>query len=162
MGKLPQPPDLNIRQWVQLSAVLVFALMILIVCFAIGQHLSDAQFIGSSELKQNVQELESYTAEAQIISDYAQQPGSSLRPYTETYSSSLQKAVDSISEKLSEHAHAATLNAQIGTTMQLADNLSGRLHQQIQTPTRLWPDRADSDEFFDSLTTQLQSLDNSL
>lgn len=150
------------RRWVAASLTVAAALAVGFVVAAVAIHLEHAQFIGADELKQSVGALESYTAEAQVVSDQAQQPGASLRSYTEAYSSALQEAVDSVSEKLAVHAHADNLTPQIQTTLRLADSLSGRLQTQVQSPTSQLPGRRDSDQLFDHIQSQLQAVEDTL
>src|SRR5438105_8422385 len=98
---LPQ----TIRWKVRAGLTLVLTILIFTASVATAQHLADDQFIGQDELKQNLQELESYTAEAQYLTQYYQSK-SAWRPYVETYASQLKDATQSIIEKLNQHPHA--------------------------------------------------------
>jgi len=142
----------NLEHWIPIILSTMFVLIVFISGVAVAQHQADAQFITSDELKQSVKELSSYTAEAKLLARYTTSE-SSPKPYTSTYVSSLQKAVDSISEKLSTHPHAVNIRGKVDETLSLANNLSDDLENLSTQP---------HDQLPHDLTHQLDSLSDSL
>lgn len=161
MEELPKIHFRDPQQWVQFGLLVLIALLVLIGCIGTGQHLADAQFIGPNELKRSVGQLESYAAEAQVIDNYSHN-GEALRSYTEAYSSSLKKATDSVAEKLTDHAHDRNLSAKTAAVIAMANGLSAHLGQYIHQPTRQLPGARASSHYYDTLSSRLQNLDESL
>jgi hypothetical protein len=145
----------NPKQWVRFGLVVLPIVLLLTVGSAVAMHLADDQFINSAELKQNLKELESYAAEAKLISDYSHKQA--LRTYTEAYSNALQEAVQSINEKLSEHPHAGYLNDKVNQTIELSDDLSGQLQTLATIPPDQWP--SDFSQSLNGLTNRFQVIE---
>jgi hypothetical protein len=140
--------------------VLFFLLLatIFIGVLAFQQHLADAQFISGDELKRNVQTLQSYSAEAGLLSQYAAND-SSPRPYTVTYAGSLQDGTDSIVKKLQEHPHSRGLDGDVLSCIELAQELSDQLNQLATEPKS---QLLGGDNQFHSLSESFQNLGDEL
>lgn len=82
---------MGIRQWTNVAVGVILAGMAFIIWIATALHLADEQFITDDELQRNLQQLQSYTAESQVLDRYTRQ-GSALHPYTLVYASSLKKS----------------------------------------------------------------------
>jgi Tfp pilus assembly protein PilO len=156
-AKAAVPKDLRWR--INVGLVVIFAGLIFTAGIAWAQHVADDQFIGQAELKQNLQELESYSAEGKYLSQYYQNK-SAARAYVQAYSSQLQEAADSASQKLSEHPHADALDDKVSQTISLANQLSGQFEQLMTEPNSQLPPHAD--QAFDQLSDQFQSLEAGL
>jgi len=128
-AQLPQTP----AQRAHFLLFLLFLATLFITVMAFEQHLVDAQFISGDELKRNVQELQSFSAEAGLLSQYTVSK-SAPRPYTEAYADSLQRATDSISRKLVAHPHSQSLDNDVQTCLQLTGQLSDQLQQLAREP----------------------------
>lgn len=153
--------SLDVQDWVHLILAAILVLLVFIASLATEQHLTDAQFISSDVLKQSIEQLQSYAAESQMLATSARNT-TALKSYTSTYSASLQKAVNSLAQKLQEHASDRSLEPQLSETIFIANQLSNRLENQITQPTQQLPKEAASQQFYNHLTDQLQSLDDSL
>jgi uncharacterized coiled-coil DUF342 family protein len=151
-------PD-NLRWWVHIGLAVIFICLIFTVGIAWAQHVADDQFIGQDQLKQNLQELESYSAEAKYLAKYYQNK-SAARPYVQAYGSQLQDAVDSASQKLSEHPHADSLDDKVQQTIDLANQLSDQLDEIINEPLAQLPPAADQP--FDQISEQFQNMEEGL
>jgi Tfp pilus assembly protein PilP len=153
------PKDL--RWWVNVVLVVIFAAMVFVVGVATAQHQADDQFIGQNELKRAVEDLESYTSEARFIAQHYHQH-SAPRPYVEAYSDQLKEAVDSLAQKLDEHPHADVLDDKVSQTIDLAGQLSNQLNEiSTQPESQLQP--ADKmDQFFEQISDNLQDLEEDL
>ena len=125
----------NLQQWANVCLAAALTLLIFILGLSVVQHQADVQFITRDELEQNLQQLQSYSTEAALLAKYSQQ-ASAPHPYTEAYASTLQEATDSISKKLNEHAHLTALDAQIATTIGLANKLSEHLTKLSTEPSQ--------------------------
>jgi hypothetical protein len=153
-AQLPQTPE----QRTYFALFLLFLATIFIGVMAFVQHLNDTQFITSDELKRNIQQLESYSAEASLLSQYTTKKVSP-RPYTEAYSASLQDATDSITQRLMEHPHRHNLEDKVQNSVELSGELSYQLNRLETEPTaQLNGNHAE----FEQLSTQLQSLEQAL
>jgi hypothetical protein len=117
-----------------LLLAIMFIVGVLILVFAYEQHLADAQFISNDELKQNLQQLQSYSAEASYLSQHVHD-NSAPSAYVAAYSDSLQEASDSIAQKLEEHPHSDNLEDKVQQTISLAQSLSYNLNQLGTEPT---------------------------
>jgi hypothetical protein len=149
----------NLRWRVRVGLAVIFVGLIFTVGIAWAQHVADDQFIGQDELKQNLQELESYSAEGKYLAQYYQNK-SAARPYVQGYGSQLQDAVDSTSQKLSEHPHADSLDDKVQQTISLANQLSDQLDELINEPRSQLPSQADQP--FDQISEQFQNLEQGL
>jgi hypothetical protein len=120
--------------------------------------LADAQFIGQDELKQSVEQLVSYSAEATYLSQHVHN-NSAPRPYTSVYADSLQEASDSIAEKLVEHPHADVVDQSVAKTINLAQSLSGYLNQLGTEPVN---QLGGSTGWFTDINVSAQQLEKTL
>ncbi|MBX4197384.1 hypothetical protein KW801_02405 [Candidatus Saccharibacteria bacterium] len=153
-AQLPNNP----KQWAGLVLSLLLIVLALTVGSAVAMHLADDQFIGADQLKQNLKQLESYTAEAKILSDYSHTQA--LRTYTEAYGSALQEAIESVSEKLNEHPHAKYLDDKTIQTIDLSDDLAAQLQTLSTVPPDQWP--PDFSQHLDQTAHDLQDLEATL
>lgn len=149
----------NLEHWIPIILATMLALIVFISGVAVAQHQADEQFITSDELKQSVAALGSYTEETKLLAQYTLNQ-SSPKAYAAAYVSSLQKAVDSASEKLTEHPHAKNIDNKVSTTLKLANNLSDDLqtlgtqpHDQL--PPHLTDSLSQLSDNFDNLEQQL-------
>lgn len=155
MAQLPK----TLQQWVPVILMAIFVLIVFVSGMAVAQHQADEQFIGNDELKQSVQELESYSSEASTLARYTLNE-SSPKPYTSAYASSLQEAVDSLSEKLMEHPHAKPLDDKVSRVIEIADDLSSELGALSTQPHNQLP--SDLSDTLDNVSESLQSLEQQL
>ena len=123
----------NAKGWSYFALTVLFIVGLLVTVFAYEQHLADDQFIGQDELKQNLQQLASYSAEAAYLSQYLHK-NSAPQSYVSAYAASLEDASNSINEKLSEHPHGDNLDDKVAETMDLAQSLSSNLDQLSTEP----------------------------
>jgi hypothetical protein len=149
-------PD-NLKQWVNVALAATFLLGVFLAVLAGAQRLNDDQFIGPEELKNSVQELESYSAEADQLHHYTLSD-SAPRPYSQTYGSALQEATDSITQKLQEHPHADTIDKQVDRTISLSERLSKQLNRLSTEPHSQLPGA----NAFQSTSDKLQLLEQDI
>jgi hypothetical protein len=149
----------SLKEWVP-YLLGVFAL-ILTVCIAAAAllHINENQFIASDELKQEVKQLESYSAEAKLISEQTLKK-SAPESYTEVYSTELIETIKTSIEKLSTHAHASNLNSKVHKTIKLARELKKKLDTLSKEPV----DQLDSDitSFFSRQADTFAEIEGSL
>jgi uncharacterized membrane-anchored protein YhcB (DUF1043 family) len=149
----------SLKEWVP-YLLGVFAL-ILIVCIAAAAllHINENQFIASDELKQEAKQLESYSAEAKLISEQTLKK-SAPQSYTEVYSTELIETIKTSIEKLSTHAHASNLNGKVHKTIKLARELKKKLDTLSKEPV----DQLDSNitRFFSRQADMFAEIDGSL
>ncbi len=154
-AQLPQTPI----QWINLSLITMVLVLIFISGIAVAQHQADDQYISNDELKQNLAELQSYSAEAGLLSSRAQS-NSAPRAYTEAYSAALAKATESVADKLSQHPHKNTLKKQVAQTIDIANQLSGSLSMLGKQPNDQLPPHFS--KTFEELADQSQTLQEAL
>jgi uncharacterized protein YaaN involved in tellurite resistance len=153
-------PD-NLRWWIHVGLAVIIAGLLFTVGIATAQHLADDQFIGDDELKQSLQQLESYTSETKFLSqEYYRQ--SAPRPYVEAYGSDLQKAVDNTSQKLNEHPHADSLDDKVKQAIDSANQLSDQLNELITEPLSQLPPQPQANQTLEQLSDSFQNLEQSL
>ena len=124
----------NPKGWSYLVLTVLFLIGTLITVFAYEQHLADTQFISGDELKQSIQQLVSYSAEATYLSQHVHD-NSAPKAYVSTYASSLQDASDSLVQKLQEHPHADNIDAAVSQAVALGQELSDNLQQLGAEPS---------------------------
>lgn len=161
MDEIRQPLFMNIRQWINFSIAIITGVIVFIVWLAIALHVADEQFITDDELQRNLVQLQSYTAESQVLDRYTRQ-GSTLSNYSSAYASSLKNATDDIAEKLTDHAHQRSLSPQVSTTIRLADLLSERLDRQVRQPTSQLGNQPQADQFYGQLHSRLHHVEMSI
>jgi hypothetical protein len=149
----------NLKQWTYIAIGLGLTALVLLTGLAAAQHLSDEQFIGSNELQDEVQQLKSYTAETVFLYTYSEKD-STPRPYVQAYASSLQDATDSVTQKLTEHPHAFSIDEKVQSTIEQGHQLSSLLDTLATQPkSQLPPDHAQT---LEDLTTKLQNTEDEL
>jgi hypothetical protein len=136
----------------------LFLATVFILIMALVQHQVDDQYITSDELKRSAQELESYSAEASIVSQYTVKK-EAPRQYVEAYSSNLLESTDSIRQKLQEHPHNRTIAGQLQACLGLAAQLSSRLDQLSTVPRS---QLGDMPAQLDNLAGKFQKLEENL
>jgi len=151
-AQLPQ----DLPHWMPLILGTLFVVLVFITSLAVVQHQVDDQYITSDELRQSLDQLQSYSQEGRLLAQYTLQK-SSPSAYTLTYASSLRKATDDISQKLTEHAHAKVIDENVAATLQLASNLSGYLDELSKQPREQLP--GDLPKQLDTLTDRVQQLE---
>jgi hypothetical protein len=153
-AQLPQTPEQ--RAYFGLFALFLATVFILIL--ALVQHQVDDQFITSDELKRSTQELESFSAEASLVSHYTIKK-EAPRQYVEAYSSNLLESTDSIRQKLQEHPHSKAITRQLRTCLGLAAQLSAHLDQLSTVPRS---QLGDTSAQLDTLAGKFQKLEENL
>jgi hypothetical protein len=153
-AQLPQTTE----QRAYFGLFVLFLATAFILALALVQHQVDDQFITSDELKRNAQELESFSAEASLISQYSIN-GKAPRAYVESYGSSLLESTDSIRQKLQEHPHSKAITNQLERCLFLASDLSAHLDQLATAPRS---QLGDSSAQLDSLAGKFQKLEENL
>jgi hypothetical protein len=153
-AQLPNNP----KGWSYLALTVLFFAALVVSIFAFEQHLADTQFITGDELKQSLEQLGSYSAEATYLSQHVHD-NSVPQPYLSAYSDSLQEASDSIAQKLVEHPHSDNVDEKVAQTINMSQSLSDYLNQLGTEPVN---QLQGSTHWFKDINKSAQRLEDSL
>lgn len=151
----------NLAQWVPVILACFVVVIVFVSGMAIAQHQADDQFITTDELQRSLEELQSYSEEAGLLSQYTLSK-SAPRPYTQAYANSLKEATDSLVEKLNEHPHANKLDNNVSDTINIAYGLSQQLDALQNQPIEQLGPSKDFTGSFSDISDQLQQLEQQL
>jgi hypothetical protein len=158
-GEIRELYPRNRHQLVHACMFLLGLLLVGLIGLASLRHSSDQQVIKAESLRHIVQNLESYSSEAQVVLAQDKR-GRTTDAYAGAYIDNLQSLTDSLSADLQEHSVDQSVQSQAARVLHLSGQLSDTLRAVTDAPNE--PDFDAAQGSVHSVNLQLQDLENDL